>query len=237
VITRCHPQPDAIDNLERLNLATVVTPVAQIYGCPDEPFGVFMQAAAQLSQGGNDDSKATRCARRYLNAFNKRRALMADCGRKLEALGLLSPVLSRAERALVFTETVPGANSAATTLSALGVSAKAYTSKLATPIRKAMLERFRAGTIRVLAAPRVLDEGIDVPEADVGVIVAASRSRRQMIQRMGRVMRPKPDGGRATFLILYVRDTSGSWGAHRIPRRDRRPRRHGALLPRRRQRT
>jgi superfamily II DNA or RNA helicase len=91
----------------------------------------------------------------------------------------------------VFTETVPSANRAAATLSALGVSAKAYTGKLAPPVRKAMLEQFRAGTVRVIAAPRVLDEGIDVPEADVGVIVAGSRNRRQMIQRMGRIILPR----------------------------------------------
>jgi RNA polymerase primary sigma factor len=62
----------------------------------------------------------------------------------------------------------------------------------------------------------VLDEGIDVPETDVGVIVAGSRNRRQMIHRMGRIIRPNRDGRAATFLILYVRDTfeDSDPGAH-----------------------
>jgi len=47
-----------------------------------------------------------------------------------------------------------------------------------------------------------------VPEADLGVILAASHSRRQMIQRMGRVIRPNADGRPANFVILYVRGTS-----------------------------
>ena len=59
----------------------------------------------------------------------------------------------------------------------------------------------------MLAAPRVLDEGIDVPAADLAVIVGASRSRRQMIQRMGRVLRRKPDGRRARFAVLFVEGT------------------------------
>ena len=78
------------------------------------------------------------------------------------------------------------------------------------------LEDFRTGRTRVLAAPKVLDEGIDVPEADVGIIVAASRSRRQMIQRMGRIIRPKTDGRSASFFVLYVRETAEDpkLGAH-----------------------
>jgi RNA polymerase primary sigma factor len=45
----------------------------------------------------------------------------------------------------------------------------------------------------MLSAPRILDEGIDVPAADLGIIVGASNSRRQMIQRTGRVLRTKDD--------------------------------------------
>lgn len=62
----------------------------------------------------------------------------------------------------------------------------------------------------------VLDEGVDLPEADLAIIVAASRTRRQMIQRMGRVLRRKPDGRLARIAIVYV---AGSYedpelGAH-----------------------
>ena len=80
------------------------------------------------------------------------------------------------------------------------------------------MRTFRSGAVRVLCAPRVLDEGVDVPEADVGVIVASSRSRRQMIQRMGRIIRPNLDGHPASFLILYVCGTTEdpSLGAHEV---------------------
>jgi hypothetical protein len=60
--------------------------------------------------------------------------------------------------------------------------------------RRTVLSRFADGSLDVLAVPRVLDEGIDVPAADLAVIAGASRSRRQMIQRRGRVLRRKPDG-------------------------------------------
>ncbi len=178
------------------------------YGCPPEPFGEFMRCVTALSEGGNEDGRVTRLSRRYLSAFTKRRALLADCTRKLEALRMLKPILAQTERALVFTETIESAERAARTIGQGSVPALAYTSQLDRHERGSILADFRRGKIRVLAAPRVLDEGVDVPEADLGVILAASHSRRQMIQRMGRVIRPNADGRPANFIILYVRGTS-----------------------------
>src|SRR5205085_12581757 len=97
-----------------------------------------------------------------------------------------------------------------------GLRADVMHSGLSSVQRQGVLRRFAAGDTRVLAAPRVLDEGIDVPVADLAVIVGASRSRRQMVQRMGRVLRRKPDQRRARFAVLYVEDTveDPRFGAH-----------------------
>ena len=82
--------------------------------------------------------------------------------------------------------------------------------------RGAVLEMFAEGFLQVVVAPQVLDEGVDVPEADLAVILAASKTRRQMIQRMGRVLRVKKDGRLARFALLYVEGTSEDpdMGAH-----------------------
>jgi hypothetical protein len=53
----------------------------------------------------------------------------------------------------------------------------------------------------------VLDEGIDVPDANLGVVMSASRTRRQMIQRMGRILRRKRAGVAARFVIMFAKDT------------------------------
>ena len=58
-----------------------------------------------------------------------------------------------------------------------------------------------------MAAPRVLDEGIDVPDANLGIVMSASRTRRQMIQRMGRILRRKRAGVGARFVIMFAKDT------------------------------
>ncbi len=56
--------------------------------------------------------------------------------------------------------------------------------------RKEMLDRFRDGTYTVLVTSKVLNEGIDVPEASVGVILSGSGSTREHVQRLGRILRP-----------------------------------------------
>ena len=73
--------------------------------------------------------------------------------------------------------------------------------------REAKLRQFSSGVLKVICAPRILDEGIDVPEAEFAIIASASQTKRQMIQRMGRVIRLKADGRPAKIAVLYVPGT------------------------------
>ncbi|PGF14202.1 hypothetical protein CP556_24615 [Natrinema sp. CBA1119] len=52
------------------------------------------------------------------------------------------------------------------------------------------IANFRGRDSGALVAPMLLDEGIDVPDADVGINVAGTKSRLQLVQRMGRILRP-----------------------------------------------
>ena len=59
----------------------------------------------------------------------------------------------------------------------------------------------------------MLDEGIDVPDANLGIVMSGSRTRRQMIQRMGRILRRKEPGVGARFVIMFAKDTIEDPGA------------------------
>ncbi|NVB85203.1 MAG: DEAD/DEAH box helicase [Kofleriaceae bacterium] len=58
--------------------------------------------------------------------------------------------------------------------------------------RELMVERFRTGESSVLVSSQVLDEGFDVPDAEVAIIVGGTGSERRHVQRIGRVLRPRP---------------------------------------------
>ncbi|MGC4092846.1 MAG: helicase-related protein [Polyangiaceae bacterium] len=56
--------------------------------------------------------------------------------------------------------------------------------------RERALSAFRAGELGALVSARVLNEGIDVPDADVAIIVGAALGEREYVQRVGRLLRP-----------------------------------------------
>jgi superfamily II DNA or RNA helicase len=65
----------------------------------------------------------------------------------------------------------------------------AITHQTKTKERRKILERFHSGEYAVLVTGQVLDEGVDVPAANVGIILSGSGSTRQHVQRLGRLLR------------------------------------------------
>jgi RNA polymerase primary sigma factor len=183
------------------------------YGLPETPFEEFMRALAGLA---DSDNAGASTARSYRRAMLERRRLLADTEAKDWALARLAPEVRAAERTLVFTQSIAAAERASRVLASCGFRAAAVHSAMAPRERAEVLPRFAKGNLSVLVAPRVLDEGIDVPTADLAVIAGASRSRRQMVQRMGRVLRRKPGGRWARFIVLYAERTveDPASGAH-----------------------
>ena len=79
--------------------------------------------------------------------------------------------------------------------------------------RQYIFDQFGKGTLRTIASARVLNEGIDVPDARVAIIVAGSQGKREHIQRIGRVLRPAP-GKHALVYELVTAETSDARRAH-----------------------
>jgi superfamily II DNA or RNA helicase len=57
--------------------------------------------------------------------------------------------------------------------------------------RQDTLQGFRDGRYTTIVTSKVLDEGVDVPDAELGIILSGTGSSREFIQRLGRLLRPK----------------------------------------------
>ncbi|MDQ2796747.1 MAG: DEAD/DEAH box helicase [Actinomycetota bacterium] len=83
--------------------------------------------------------------------------------------------------------------------------------------RERLYDEFRRGESRVLVVSKVANFSIDLPEAAVAVQISGTfGSRQEEAQRLGRLLRPKHDGGQAHFYSVVARDTlDADYAAHR----------------------
>jgi superfamily II DNA or RNA helicase len=73
--------------------------------------------------------------------------------------------------------------------------------------RREWLEAFNNGEVWALATSKVLNEGVNIPEASVAVVLSGSGSTREHIQRLGRILRKQP-GKEAILYELVASDTT-----------------------------
>ncbi len=150
----------------------------------------FLHGAARTDEG-----------RRGIAAWRRARRILAFPRRKREALALLLGH-HRAERTLVFV---------ADNETAYRVAREHLIMPLTCDIgrgeRQQVLARFQAGALRALVSAQVLNEGLDVPDAEVGIVVAGRLGEREHVQRVGRLLRPGK-GKRALVYELIVEQSS-----------------------------
>lgn len=97
------------------------------------------------------------------------------------------------------------------------LDAPVITGATTVPERQRLYAAFRAGDVPVLVVSKVANFSVDLPEASVAIQVSGTfGSRQEEAQRLGRILRPKADGGAATFYTLVTRDTvDADYAAHR----------------------
>lgn len=72
--------------------------------------------------------------------------------------------------------------------------------------RREILEKFRKGKYKAIVTSQVLDEGIDVPDASVGLILSGTGSKRAHVQRLGRLLR-RVEGKKAKLIEIVSKET------------------------------
>ena len=108
---------------------------------------------------------------------------------------------------IVFTENKKQAKEFNTIINTKGYQSAIYNTDLDATEREENLNNFKSGNLNVLVSCTALDEGFDMPEADGAMILSASSSKRQRIQRMGRVLRITANKQNALIVTVYSSKT------------------------------
>ncbi len=139
--------------------------------------------------------------REALAAYRRQRQIAFAAEHKF---ALLADLLERhrEERVLVFTNDNPTAYEVARRFLLPIIT---HQTRIAE--RRTILQRFRDGDWPFLVTSRVLNEGVDVPAANVAVILSGTASVREHVQRLGRILRKAP--GKQAVLYEVLSRTPG----------------------------
>ncbi len=215
------PERESDDGFES-RVAPVLGPIIHVYDYPEaKADGVivdFVLTNIEVSVGTDDveripvlADKAERLARAHSEGQSQRRAsrkastkIARSAEHAMRVPWATKLALShRPERVIIFHEAVAAVRRITDLLHRSGQNAVAYHSFLSDPNRRDNLRLFRRGIINMLVTCRALDEGANVPEANVAIIAQSTSSTRQRIQRLGRILRPAAGKDHAVVYTLY----------------------------------
>ncbi|WP_437809537.1 DEAD/DEAH box helicase [Sorangium sp. So ce1078] len=137
-----------------------------------EGWGQFIMLSSQSDAG-----------RRAFEAYRRQRSLALCAPGKIDVLARLLHA-HRADRTLVFTE-----DNATVYQISRQFLLPAITHQTKVKERSAILEAFNRGTLSAVVTSKVLNEGVNVPEANVAIVLSGSGSVREHVQRLGRILR------------------------------------------------
>lgn len=88
------------------------------------------------------------------------------------------------------------------------LDAPLVTGQTSQTVREERFDQFRRGELDVLVVSKIANFSIDLPEANVAIqLSGAFGSRQEEAQRLGRIIRPKSDGGQAHFYTIVARES------------------------------
>ena len=146
--------------------------------------------------------------RRAMAAYQRQRSLAFAAAAKLDYVHHLLRV-HRRDRTLLFTQD----NATAYEISRRFLI-PAITHQTRVSERSEIMSGFKEGIYGALVSSKVLNEGVDVPEANVAIVISGSGSVREHVQRLGRILRKQGDG-QALLYELVSADTAETYTSER----------------------
>lgn len=154
----------------------------------------------QLVKEGNSDAVEA------IKIYNEMKKIVNLAENKIRALDNIIEK-EKGNKILVFTQYVDQAEEIARKYNAYLITGKVNKAE-----REKILKLFKTLKSGILVLTTVGDEGIDIPDANVGIIVTGTGSRRQFVQRLGRLLRPN-NGKVAKLYEIVTRGTAEEYQA------------------------
>lgn len=172
------------------------------------------------------ESARSQAGRRAMLAHREARGIAFGTEGKLR---ILTETLAKhfPERTLIFTD-----DNATVYRISLDFLIPAITHQTPVKERHDILQKFREGTYPVIVTSRVLNEGVDVPEARIAIVLSGTGSTREYIQRLGRILRKgSTDSKLALLYEVIAEDTAEENVSRRRSAQSKSPTRQLELVP------
>ena len=152
---------------------------------PEDPAAAYLLIAYQRKQYCNQAYGRIRCTLKLVEGLKPEDRILVFCERTEQAEQLARMIRRR-----------------------WGTVCGIYHSGMTKEARERNLREFSEHRLRILVSCRCLDEGIDVPDANIGIVLSGTSTERQRLQRLGRLLRNSPGKDAARLYYLYVRDAA-----------------------------
>lgn len=199
----------SFDMLEA-ELIALYEDISDITSYSEEYVGKNMFKLAGRILGGDFPNKAKGLAAKYYKLIGKRKTILYNASEKIRRT-IKYTINNPDAKILVFSQSQAFANKIQEGLGDICVTIH---SDLKDKERDANLRKFKDGRTkkRVISSVKALNEGVDIPELDVGICAAGTSSKKDMIQMLGRVIRITDNPNKhALFFNLYVPGTQDLW--------------------------
>ncbi len=154
------------------------------------------------------EASRTEEGRQAYHAWRKQKEVIRTASAKLKTVRLKLRE-HRGERVLVFTE-----DNATVYRLSRALLIPSITHKTKAKERRAILLSFNEGRTKALVTSKVLNEGVNIPKAQVAIVLSGSGSVREHVQRLGRILRPD-EGKQAVLYELIAADTAEEFTSER----------------------
>ena len=179
----------------------------------EEELSNYRELSKKIAQCRNMDDQYD-MRKQLENLYNLRSAISKSAESKIPAVReLLQSLPKPLSQCLIYCADSAQLNDVAVILHELRIDSQQITGEESTVSsdkwngmneREFLIHNFAKGQLGVLLAIRCLDEGVDIPSARIGIILASSGNVKEFIQRRGRLMRPFKDKDMAVIYDFCV---------------------------------